>query len=53
MNNFINGLLGNPALMMGMGILGNPSDQWKGGLQGLMSSQALLMANEKMRLEKE
>ena len=47
------GLLSNPAFMIGTGLLGNQGNQWGGALQGLAAAQGYKLSESKLRKDEE
>lgn len=49
----VGGLLGNPAFMVGSGLLSNQGNPWGGALQGLAAAQGYKLSEAKMKKEAE
>lgn len=49
----VGGLLGNPAFMVGSGLLSNHGNPWAGALQGLAAAQGYKLSEAKMKKEAE
>lgn len=47
------GLLGNPAFMVGSGLLSNQGNPWGGAIQGLAAAQGYKLSEAKMKKEEE
>lgn len=47
------GLLGNPAFMVGSGLLSNQSNPWGGAIQGLAAAQGYKLSESKMKKDAE